>query len=117
LVDYITTTTDIFAKEIAKINKNVVVLPNAIDKTEAQFQPNPEENKLNRLRIGILCGSSHLKDLDLLSNLTNKLKTDNLLDKTQFVLCGFDLRGTTKYLDPITKEVKERDIKPEESVW
>ena len=37
--DYVTTTTDIFANCLKKHNKNVIVLPNAIDKSEKQFQP------------------------------------------------------------------------------
>ena len=35
--DYVTTTTELFANEIRKINKNVIVLPNAIDPKEPQF--------------------------------------------------------------------------------
>ena len=33
-VDFVTTTTPIFAEEIAKLNKNVIILPNAIDPSE-----------------------------------------------------------------------------------
>jgi len=43
LADYVTTTTEIYADEIKKHNKNVVVLPNAIDPNEPQFnEPTPE---------------------------------------------------------------------------
>jgi hypothetical protein len=61
---YVTTTTEIFANEIRKFNKNVVVLPNAIDPTEGQFnQPTLPSEKI---RVGWLGGSSHLHDLKLL---------------------------------------------------
>lgn len=112
---YVTTTTSVFADEISKLNKNVFVLPNSIDPTENQFVPNPEPS--DRLRIGWLGGSSHLKDLELLNGLVNRLKVDGLLDKVQFVLCGFDLRGTHTEIDPVTKEQKTRPIRPKESVW
>lgn len=129
---YITTTTPIFAAEIAKTNKNVFVLPNAIDPTEKQFIPNPEPS--DRIRIGWLGGSSHEKDLDILKGVVNRLRVDGLINKVQFVLCGFDLRGTqtdiVKIVDPVTgqpvidpktgkqmEEVKTRDITPMESVW
>ena len=46
-----------------------------------------------------------------------KLKSDGLLDKVQFVLCGFDLRGTMTMIDQKTGEQKQRPIKPKESVW
>lgn len=38
-VDYVTTTTEIFANKIRKWNKNVVVFPNAIDPNDEQFKP------------------------------------------------------------------------------
>ena len=112
---YVTTTTSVFADEISKLNKNVFVLPNAIDPTESQFIPKPEPS--NRVRIGWLGGSSHLKDLEILNGLVNRLRTDDLLDKVQFVLCGFDLRGSHTEIDPVTKEQKTRPITPKESVW
>jgi len=115
LAQYVTTTTDVFAAEISKFNKNVFVIPNAIDPTESQFISNPEPS--NKLRIGWLGGSSHLKDLEILKGLVNKLSATGLLDKLQFVLCGFDLRGNHTEIDPITNERTVRAIKPKESVW
>lgn len=117
LAQYVTTTTDIFAKEISKVNKNVFVLPNAIDPNESQFIPNPEPNETGRVRIGWLGGSSHEKDLDLLGSVVNRLTSDGLIDKVQFVLCGFDLRGTHTMIDQVTKQQTQRAIKPMESVW
>jgi glycosyltransferase involved in cell wall biosynthesis len=112
----ITTTTDVFAKEISKVNKNVYVLPNAIDPTEKQFTPNLEPSN-GRLRIGWLGGSSHLHDLEILKGVVSRLKMDGLMDKIQFVLCGFDLRGSHTEIDPVTKEQRVRPITPKESVW
>jgi glycosyltransferase involved in cell wall biosynthesis len=114
-VDYVTTTTSIFAKEISKLNKNVIVLPNAIDPSEKQFTPKPEEtNKL--LRYGWLGGSSHLYDLKLMGPNVSQFLKENIED-TQFVLCGFDTRGTVTEIDKDTGQTKGRKIKPEESVW
>ena len=112
----ITTTTNIFAEEISRYNKNVHVLANAVDPTEKQFTPNLEPSN-GRLRIGWLGGSSHLKDLEILKGVVGKLRTDGLLDKVQFVLCGFDLRGTHTEIDSVTKEQRQRNIRPMESVW
>jgi glycosyltransferase involved in cell wall biosynthesis len=111
----ITTTTPLFAEEIRKYNKNVFVIPNAIDPKEKQFTPNPE--KSNKIRIGWLGGSSHLKDLEILTGLVSKLKSDGLIDKIQFVLCGFDIRGTHTDIDTNTGEQRVRNISPMESVW
>ena len=111
--DYVTTTTELYADEIRKVNKNVVVLPNAIDPNESQFkEPTPESD---RLRIGWLGGSSHLHDLMLLDGMTAKL-TD-IKDKLQLVVCGFDTRGTMTEINPQTGEQKQRPIKPHETVW
>ncbi len=110
---YITTTTSIFADEIRKLNKNVVVFPNAINPNEAQFkQPTLESD---RLRIGWLGGSSHLHDIQLLDQGLGKITS--LKDKLQFVLCGFDTRGTVTEINAQTGEQNKRNILPHETVW
>jgi hypothetical protein len=63
------------------------------------------------------CGNSHLHDLSLLNGLVSKLQGDGLIDKVQFVLCGFDTRGVVTMIDQKTGEQKQRAIRPEESVW
>jgi len=110
----ITTTTNIYKKYIEKINKNVFVLPNAIDPTDKQFISN--KTKSNRIRIGWLGGSAHIHDLKLLEGVVTKLKSSNLLDKVQFVICGFDTRGKITNYGP-NNEVTSRDITPKESIW
>lgn len=117
IAENITTTTEIYANEIRKHNKNksVFVLPNAIDTSEKQYQPNPE--KSDRVRIGFLGGSSHLHDIQILSGLFKNIKSDGLLDKVQFVLCGYDLRGMITMINEQTKEQTQRPITPKESVW
>jgi glycosyltransferase involved in cell wall biosynthesis len=110
---YVTTTTEIFADEIKKLNKNVVVFPNAINPKEPQFnQPTPPSDKI---RVGWLGGSSHLHDIALLGDFVQK--NNNINDKIQYVICGFDTRGTVTEINPQTGEQKQRDIKPEETVW
>ena len=110
---YVTTTTKVFADEIKKFNPNVVVFPNAIDPNEPQFkQPTLESD---RIRIGWLGGSSHLHDLRLLQGFVNK--NSDINDKVQYVLCGFDTRGTMTEINQQTGEQKQRPIKPEETVW
>jgi glycosyltransferase involved in cell wall biosynthesis len=111
--DYVTTTTEIFANEIRKFNKNVIVLPNAIDPTEPQFtQPTLPSDKV---RVGWLGGSSHLHDLKLLDGMVNKLKP--IQDKLQYYVCGFDIRGSVTEINRDTGERTQRPIKPEETVW
>jgi glycosyltransferase involved in cell wall biosynthesis len=131
--------------EIAlKTNKSAFVINNNNDyvvifyNPETQLQPivKKEEIKKEKYFSNVYCvevtnhiiyvrrngkacwvGNSHLHDLKLLDDLVGKLKTNNLLDKVQFVLCGFDLRGTHTEIDPVTKQQKVRNIHPKESVW
>ena len=110
---YVTTTTSIFATEISKFNKNVFVLPNAINPNEPQFQA--ETLPSERLRFGWLGGSSHLHDLKLLDGTFNSLNP--LKEKFATYLCGFDTRGTVTEINQQTGEQKQRPIKPEETVW
>jgi len=110
---HVTTTTSIFASEISKFNKNVYVLPNAINPKEGQFNVKTEPS--DKLRFGWLGGSSHLHDLKLLDGTINKLSQHR--DKFSMYLCGFDIRGTVTEINQQTGEQKQRDIKPEETVW
>jgi glycosyltransferase involved in cell wall biosynthesis len=113
VADYVTTTTEIFANEIRKINKNVIVLPNAINPNESQF--NQPIIKSDKIRVGWLGGSSHLEDLKLLGDFVQKNQSIN--DKLQYVICGFDTRGTVTQINPQTGEQQKRDILPHETVW
>ncbi len=110
---YVTTTTELFADEIRKFNKNVVIFPNAINPNEPQFKEPTEES--DRLRVGWLGGSSHLHDLQILDQSFNKLLP--LKDKIQYVLCGFDTRGSVTEINSQTGEHNKRNILPAETVW
>ena len=113
VADYVTTTTELFANEIRKFNKNVLVLPNAIDPKEPQFnEPTLESEKI---RVGWLGGSSHLHDLKLLDGMVSKLSSSQ--DKLQYYVCGFDVRGTVTEINKETGQQTQRPIKPQETVW
>jgi glycosyltransferase involved in cell wall biosynthesis len=112
-VQHVITTTSIFAQEIQKLNKNVVVFPNAINPDEPQFKEVTQPS--DKLRFGWLGGSSHLHDLMILESLFTKMSPYK--DKTQVFLCGFDLRGTVTEINQRTGEQKQRPIQPMETVW
>ena len=113
IAKHVTTTTTLFADEIKKVNKNVFVLPNGVNPKEPQFmEPTPESD---RIRIGWLGGSSHLHDLQLLEQSFSKLIP--IKDKVQYVLCGFDTRGSVTEINQQTGEQVRRNIRPEETVW
>lgn len=114
--DYVTTTTPIFAKWLSKYNKNVIVLPNAIDPNEKQYQPHKNPRPGGRIRFGLICGSSHFHDIELLSGIARQIPEDKL-DKIQLVLCGFDTNGTRTIYYYDTGKVERRPIEPHESVW
>jgi len=111
--DYVTTTTELFANEIRKFNKNVLVLPNAIDPKEPQF--NEPTLPSDKIRVGWLGGSSHLHDLKLLDGMVSKLTP--IQDKIQYYVCGFDTRGTVTEINKETGQQTQRPIKPQETVW
>ena len=111
--EYVMTTTPMFATEIAKLNKNVVIFPNAINAKEPQF--NEPTLPSDKLRFGWLGGSSHLHDLTLLESIFGKIHQHQ--NEAQFYVCGFDIRGTVTEINKQTGEQKQRPIKPEETVW
>jgi len=113
---YLTTTTSVFKKTLETTLglKNVYVFPNAIDENESQFKPNPIPS--DKIRFGWLGGSSHSHDIELLRDGISTTYS-SYKDKVQFLLCGYDLRGTVTEIDQLTKQQRKRDIKPEETVW
>jgi len=111
--DYVTTTTELFANENRKFNKNDLVLPNAIDPKEPQF--NEPTLPSDKIRVGWLGGSSHLHDLKLLDGMVSKLTP--IQDKLQYYVCGFDTRGTVTEINKETGQQTQRPIKPQETVW
>ena len=97
VVDYVITTTELLANKIRMFNNNVVVIPNALN-SEGQFKPNPTTS--DRIRFGIIGGISHYTDINLLEGVVNQLPSE-ILNKSQFVLCGFD--------KSYTKDLQQRE--------
>lgn len=112
--DYVTTTTDIFANKIKPFNKNVFVFPNAIDPEEEQYKP--VKNPSDKIRFGFVMGSAHEKDMEQFKGVFSSLPQD-IRDKMQVVLCGYDLRGTVNIMGQDGQIVSQRPITPTESVW
>jgi glycosyltransferase involved in cell wall biosynthesis len=115
-VDYVTTTTPTFAQTIKERLglSNVLIFPNAVDENEPQFKNEATNSDL--VRFGWLGGSSHLYDLELMSNGISSIH-NSYKGKVQFVLCGFDTRGTVTEIDSNTKQQRQRPIQPLETVW
>ena len=114
--DYVNTTTPIFQKTIMERLKlkNVFIFPNAVDENEPQFLRNTPKSDF--VRFGWLGGSSHLSDIELMTNGISSTH-NSFKGKAQMVLCGFDLRGTVTEIDQETKQQRQRPIQPLETVW
>lgn len=119
--DYITTTTEIFAAEIAKYNKNVIIMPNALDMRDKMWKSEVTPNPTDRCRISWIGGSSHYSDLKLLEPSMNMLyRNKDLEDKFQIIMCGFDTRGSITEIgkDANGNETRNtRPIQPHETIW
>ena len=117
IVDYVSTTTPIFADTIKKrlgLKDNILIFPNAVNEEEEQFKSTPEKSDL--VRFGWLGGSSHQYDLELMSSGISTIH-NSYKNKVQFVLCGFDLRGEVTEMDKTTGKARRRPIQPLETVW
>jgi glycosyltransferase involved in cell wall biosynthesis len=67
LADYVTTTTDIFANEIKKINPNVFVLPNSIDPEHRMWKQEPSKSS-DRVRVSWIGGSCYDNKTEVLTD-------------------------------------------------
>lgn len=117
LVDYVTTTTSVFANYIKPFNENVIVIPNALDTTKKMWKSEVKENVTDKCRISWIGGSSHLHDLELMRPGFQQLwGNKDLEDKFQIIMCGFDTRGSITEMGP-QGQGRTRPIKPRETVW
>lgn len=89
--DFVTTTTEYLAERIRQFNKNVYILPNAIDTTEEQWIPNEVKTTHNRLRFGYIAGAHHVRDVEMLHPEFVKLYRDaTIKDQWQLLTGGFN---------------------------
>ena len=109
--DYVTGTTEYRANKIRPFNPNVTIFPNALNR-EGQFVP--EDIPSGRLRFGLIGSSSHAKDVELLDGVVKQLPKD-VLDKIQFVLCGFD-QGHYRVYQP-DGSIKLIPMPYEQNLW
>jgi len=115
--DYVTTTTEIFASHIRKYNKNVIIMPNAVDMNHPMWKGELQDNPSGKCRISWIGGSSHLNDLKLLEQSMTLLHNNKTLeDKFQVIMCGFDIRGSITEIKPDGSRTT-RAILPQETVW
>ena len=96
--DWVTTTTEYFANVIREYNPNVTVLPNSIDTSVPQFQPEPTESE--RVRFGWIGGVYHVPDIRMMYESFKKLwkgKTNDF----QLCLGGFNPNPAYLFLEKI----------------
>ena len=115
--DYITTTTELYKKHLAKnCHDRIHIIPNAVDINLKMWSSEPQSS--DKVRVAWIGGSSHMRDLERLKGTFNKLFTDpEVCDRIQVVMCGYDTRGTVTEFNPVTKKETVRPIRPEESIW
>jgi glycosyltransferase involved in cell wall biosynthesis len=96
IVDAVSTTTPVYENYIKPYNKNILIIPNGINRNLKEWTPADDKCTYDKLRILYLAGSSHLQDVSLLKDSFEKLVDDvSISNKFQVHLSGFDLRGTT----------------------
>lgn len=76
LADWVTTTTEIFADEIRKFNKNVLVIPNAINMEESMWSSESVDESNGKVRVGWLGGSCYDDQTEVLTDNGFKLFRD-----------------------------------------
>lgn len=68
LADWVTTTTDIFAKRISKYNKNVVVIPNCVNPEAKMWKSEAVEPESDRVRVAWIGGSCYDDQTEILTD-------------------------------------------------
>lgn len=97
---FVTCTTPILAKHISEHNKNVYVIENGIDDKQESWQP--DFSTALKMRFGFYQGTTHYKDLQLVTpDVVKVFDTPALIDKAQIVLSGF-MSASQAEINPVT---------------
>jgi glycosyltransferase involved in cell wall biosynthesis len=117
IADYVTTTTEHFAKEIRKITgkDNVFVFYNSIDPTwMKQFKNNWTPDPDGLVRITYMAGSSHKGDVQQLIGAVGRLNGDKQTrGKFKVIVAGWDTAGTTtdvKFNEDFAKVLRRQNL-------
>ena len=97
MVDYVTTTTDIFAKHIKKYNSNTFVIPNAIDMNHRMWKET-DTKQTDKLRVAWIGGSCLHYDMEILTDEGFKFLKD--LNQSEKVACLNPSTGELEYYKP-----------------
>lgn len=105
LADFITTTTEYLAYRIKTINKNVYVLPNAINPSEDQWQIVDLES--DKKRFGYIAGVHHDRDVKVIAPAIHKSLKE--LRDVQISVAGFNFNvypNGERHINPYYKKVE-----------
>ena len=84
--DGVTTTTPQLADEIKKLNRNVKILPNALDVTDEHWVASPQQRDV--FTFGWVGSLIHSNDIMIISDAIARI-CDEYGDKVRFVICGW----------------------------
>lgn len=106
MVDAVFAATPFLAKQAIKYAKSVYTMPNAIDFTERQFQPLKDSRLKNpdRVYYGLLTGSSHKDDVQLIESLWNPINS-KYGDSVGTVIAGYNLGGEKRVLSYLSEDM------------
>ena len=105
---FITCTTPYLADEVRKINPNVYIIENGIDSREPMWQ---DSGISDRLRFGLMQGTTHLQDLQLIQESIRKMFDEpSLRNKFQIKLAGFGGKHVKKGEQPTIPIIYEAVI-------
>jgi glycosyltransferase involved in cell wall biosynthesis len=92
MADAVTVPTEYLAKKVRQYNKNVFVVPNAIDFNQPQFKPDQKikDLKTNKVHIGWSGSVTHFHDVMMLTDTFMQLNSNpDTSKKYRVVLSGF----------------------------
>ena len=116
LADIVTTTHSYLAEKVNQYNKNIVIVPNAIDTRFKMFEPKPTESEF--IRVGWVGGVCHLPDVALLSGSMSKVWDDDVIrKKIQLVLCGYTKDNREVVYKDNTGKERTRKLNPFEHTY
>ncbi len=96
LADVVVCTTERLQEKVQELNKNTIVIPNALPFNREHYQVGDrvrarELSGHDKTRFMYLAGSTHKRDVDILAGKFERIGSDPLLPtQAEFILCGYN---------------------------
>lgn len=114
--DLVICTSMLLQDKVREINKNTVVIPNALPYGQLNYKPDPKSH--NKMTFMYMGGATHYNDIKLLEGKFRRIGSDNWIkDRAEFILAGYDKSKQKKFYTNEDRAADNNNYITEDVTW